>query len=196
MSRLGSVGARTVDTVTGVAGADHVVQSVLLDLNGRGLLPGDTLRLFARATDRAPQPHSGVSREYAVRLRSMAELRDAVRAAGDSLARRASDLAGDAAALGRRTEDLAAQRNRGAGGADSTGAPVGDQTRRSGAPLPFEQAQEAGRVRDEQQRLLERTDSLRQALAARGGGGASARGSPIPRGSSGCASWTSCCSRR
>jgi hypothetical protein len=165
VSRLGSVGPRTVDTVTGVAGADHVVQSVLLDLNGRGLLPGDTLRLFARATDRAPQPHIGVSREYAVRLRSMAELRDAVRAATDSLARRASDLAGDAAALGRRTGDLAAQRNRGAGTADSTRAPVGDQTQRSGAPLPFEQAQEAGRVRDEQQRLFERADSLRQALA-------------------------------
>lgn len=165
VSRLGTVGARTVDTVAGVAGADHVVESVLLDLNGRGLLPGDTLRLFARATDRAPQPHRASSREYAVRLRSMAELRDAVRAAGDTLARRASDLAGDAAALSRRTGDLAAQRNRGAGGADSTGAPVGDQTQRSGAPLPFEQAQEAGRVRDEQQRLLERTDSLRQALA-------------------------------
>ena len=162
VSRLGAAGERLVDTVAGVAGADRVVQSVVLDLNGRGLLPGDTLRLFARAVDRAPQPHVGASREYAVRLRSMAELREAVRAATDSLARRASDLAGDAAALNRRTEDLAAQRNRGPG-ADSARSPAGGGS--PAASLPFTQAQEAGKVRDEQQRLLARADSLRQALA-------------------------------
>jgi len=167
VSRLGTVGPRAVDTVEGVAGADHVVQSVLLDLNGRELLPGDTLRLFARAADRAPEPHVGVSPEYAIRLRSMAELREAVRAETDSLARRASDLAGDAAALGRRTEDLAAQRNRGAS-PDTAAAPSpgGGRTAQNGSSLPFQQAQEAGRVRDEQQQLLARTDSLRQALAS------------------------------
>lgn len=164
VSRLGSAGGRVVDTLAGVAGADRVVQSVLLDINGRGLLPGDTLRLFARAVDRAPQPHVGASREYAIRLRSMVELREAVRAAADSLARRAGDLAADEAALGRRTEDLAAQHNR---GADSARAPAADEAQRAGAapPLQFEQAQEAGRVREEQQRLLERAEALRQELA-------------------------------
>ena len=165
VSRLGTVGSRAVDTVPGVAGADHLVQSVLLDLNGRGLLPGDTLRLFARATDRSPERHVGRSREYAIRLRSMAELREEVRAATDSLARRASDLAGDAADLGRRTEDLAAQRSR-TGGADTATAPAGGRTGQSGASLPFQQAQEAARVRDEQQQLIARTDSLRAALAS------------------------------
>jgi hypothetical protein len=171
VSRLGGTGEKVVDTLLGVSGADRVVQSVLLDLNGRGLLPGDTLRLFARATDRAPRPHVGTSREYAIRLRSMAELREAVRAATDSLARRASDLAGDEAALSRRTEDLAAQRNRGADSAREraeTAAPAAPDRQRAGerpAPLQFEQAQEAGRVREEQQRLLERADALRQELA-------------------------------
>ena len=164
VSRLGTTSAPMVDTVAGVAGADHAVQSVLLDINGRGLLPGDTLRLFARAVDRAPLPHVGTSREYAVRLRSMVELRDAVRASADSLASRASDLAGDAAALSRRTADLAAQRNRDAG-ADTARGRIGDQAQRPPAPLPFAQAQEAGRVREEQQRLLERAESLRQELA-------------------------------
>ena len=162
VSRLGTAGEQLVDTVAGVAGADRVVQSVVLDLNGRGLLPGDTLRVFARAVDRAPQPHVGTSREYAVRLRSMAELREAVRVATDSLARRASDLAGDAAALSRRTEDLAAQRNRGPG-ADSARSPASGSS--PAASLQFAQAQEAGKVRDQQQRLLARADSLRQALA-------------------------------
>jgi len=174
VSRLGTVGTRRVDTLAGVAGADHVVQSVLLDLNGRGLLPGDTLRLFARAADRAPQPHVGASREYAIRLRTMSELREAVRSGVDSLASRAADLAGDQAALSRRTSDLAAQRSRGADQtagaeqaaaerpADSARAPRPEA--RSGA-LPFAQAAEAGQVREEQQRLMERADSLRRELA-------------------------------
>jgi hypothetical protein len=168
VSRLGNAGERLVDTLAGVSGADRTVQSTLLDLNGRGLLPGDTLRFFARAFDRAPQPHVGSSREYAIRLRSLSELREAVRAATDSLSRRASHLAGDEAALGRRTEDLAAQRNRGADSARAPApapeSPAADQAARS-APLPFEQAQEAGRVREEQQRLLDRAQALRQELS-------------------------------
>jgi len=165
VSRLGTVDGRVVDTLPGVAGADHAVQSLLLDLNGRRLLPGDTLRFFARAADRAPQPHVGVSREFAVRLRTLSELREAVRAGVDSLAGRASDLSGEQAALARRTGDLAAQRNRGADSArGSATAPPQAEPARTGA-LPFEQAQEAGRVRQEQQRLVERADSLRRALA-------------------------------
>ncbi len=175
VSRLGTAGERSVDTLPGVAGADHVVQSVLLDLNGRGLLPGDTLRFFARATDRAPQPHVGVSREFRVRLRSLAELREAVRSGVDSLAGLASDLAGDQATLSRRTSDLAAQRNR---SADSTPGAEQAAAERTPAPadapraeaaragsLPFEQAQDAGQIREEQQRLMERADSLRRELA-------------------------------
>jgi len=165
VSRLGTVGGRVVDTLPGVAGADHVVQTVLLDVNGRGLLPGDTVRLFARALDRAPVPHVGASREYAIRLRSLAEVREAVRAGVDSLAASASDLAGRQAVLGRRTADLAAQRRRGAdtAAAAQPAAPP-DAAPRAGA-LPFEQAQEAGRIREEQQRLVARADSLRRQLA-------------------------------
>ena len=176
VSRLGTVDGRAVDTLAGVAGADHVVQSLLLDLNGRGLLPGDTLRFFARALDRAPQPHVGVSREYRIRLRTMSELREAVRSGVDSLAGLAADLAGDQAALGRRTTDLAAQRTRtpeaasaeqpsGGRAQDAGGTPQAAPPDSSGGALPFAQAQEAARVREEQQRLVERADSLRRALA-------------------------------
>jgi hypothetical protein len=168
VSRLGNTGPKVVDTLPGVAGADHVVQSLVLDVNGRGLLPGDTLRLFARASDRAPHPHTGVSREYAIRLRSMAELRETVRLAADSLAGEAAALAGDQASLSRRTQDLAAQRNRDAdsvrGDPEAAASSAAGQRRPEGA-LPFEQAQEAGRVREEQQRLLERAEGLRRELA-------------------------------
>jgi hypothetical protein len=166
VSRLGTVGGRVVDTVTGMAGADHAVQTVLLDVNGRGLLPGDTLRVFARATDRAPQPHVGVSRSYAIRLRTMSELRQAVREGVDSLAEQAADLAGDQEALGRRTRDLAAQRVRGQSAtAGAEQAAGGARTERQGhEALSFDQSQEAGRIRAEQQRVVARADSLRRAL--------------------------------
>ena len=74
VSRLGLVGDTVVDSLPGVNGADRVVQSQLLDLTARGLLPGDTLRYFVRATDRAPAAHTGRTREYVLRLRSMEPL--------------------------------------------------------------------------------------------------------------------------
>lgn len=167
VSRLGVVGDTVVEAIPGVSGADRVVQSQLLDLTSRGLLPGDTLRYFVRATDAAPAAHSGRSRAYALRLRSMAEMREAVRLGTDSLAAQAAELARDQQAVERRTEDLAAQRNR-----------AGDQTQRPTDPRrgseqarenntgtnQFEQNAEAQRVAEQQQALLERADSLRAEL--------------------------------
>jgi len=166
VSRLGVVGPRVVDTVPGMAGADHAVESLVLDMNGRGLLPGDTLRLFARAADRAPRPHVATSRAYAIRLRTMSELRDAVREGVDSLAEASAGLAGDQADLGRRTSDLAAERLQGGDASGETAAeqPAATAPSAGAGALPFHQAQEAGRVRDEQQALLARADSLGQAL--------------------------------
>jgi hypothetical protein len=165
VSRTGLVGPRTADTLAGAAGFDRVVLSALLDLTARGLFPGDTLRYLARAVDRAPVPHVGVSREYALRLRSSAELRDAVRASADTLARDAGALASDQAALARRTEDLAAQRQRAERAIP--GARPGDAAA-AGEPgpgqLPFAQAQDAAQLREEQEQLLERARELRRQL--------------------------------
>ena len=168
VSRNGLVGTPVVDTLAGAEGADHVVLSTVLDLNDRGLLPGDTLRFFVRASDQAPVPHVGASREYALRLRSMAELREAVRAGADSLAHDAGDLASDQTALTRRTEDLAAQRAR-AGERPRTGEAGADSLAARQAPgpgqLPFEQAQEATRIREEQEALARRAGELQRDLA-------------------------------
>jgi hypothetical protein len=167
VSASGLRGEPVVDTLPGAAGFENVVLSTVLDLNARGLFPGDTLRYLVRAADRAPVPHVGTSREYALRLRSSAELRDAVRADADTLARAAGTLAGDQTALARRTEDLAAQRQRAAEGArpGATGDAAAPQPPGGGTgPLPFEQAQEAARIREEQARLLQRADSLRGEL--------------------------------
>jgi len=166
VSRTGLRAEPVVDTLPDVGGADRVVLSAVLDLTNRGLLPGDTLRFLARARDRAPVPHVGVSREYALRLRSMAELREAVRAGADSLAREAGALSGDQASLGRRTEDLAAQRPRQGERPRPADAQAGALAREAPGQgqLPFEQAQDAARIREEQERLLQRAEELRRDL--------------------------------
>src|SRR2546427_9967429 len=59
-----------------------------LDAEGRGLLPGDTLRLRVEAWDNVPAPgtHMGRSAEIALRLPSLEELRAATRAAARDVA--------------------------------------------------------------------------------------------------------------
>ena len=165
ISRLGVISDTTMDTIPGVDGADRLVQSQILDATERGLLPGDTLRFFVRARDRAPTPHVGRSRDFALRLRSMAELREAVRLDTDSLAQRAADLASDQSAVSRQTEDLAAQRNR---SDDRTQRPTDPQRptneRANESAQPFEQAEQAQRVADQQRALLQRADSLHAEL--------------------------------
>lgn len=168
VSRLGVVGDTMVEPLPGAAGADRVVLSHMLDLTQRGLLPGDTLRFFVRARDRAPVPNVGRSREFALRLRSMSELREAVRTGADSLAAAAGELASDQGELTRRTEDLAAQRNRGQdrprpapGRSDVREDP---RTATPQGAVPFEQAAEAQRILEQQQRLLERAARIREDL--------------------------------
>ncbi len=166
VSRLGVVSDTVVDSLPGVRGADRIVQSQVLDLTSRGLLPGDTVRLFVRASDLAPVPHVGRSREFALRLRSMAEMREAVRAGGDSLAREAAALAAEQERTTRQTEDLAAQRNRAADPAvPHPGDPRAARERQErGGAMDFEQVAEAQRLADRQQQLAERAEALREEL--------------------------------
>jgi hypothetical protein len=165
VSRLGLVGDTVVDTLAGVARADRLVQSVLLDLTARGLLPGDTVRYFARAVDRAPVPRAGMSPVYLLRLRSMAEMREATRREADSLARAAAELARDQAGLTQRTQDLAAQRDRrGDQPPRPTDGARGTDRAIESATQPFEQLAEAQRVLEQQEALVQRAESLRTEL--------------------------------
>lgn len=167
VSRLGVAGDTAVDSIPGVAGADRIVQSQVLDLTDRNLLPGDTVRFFVRASDRAPVPHVGRSREYALRLRTLSELREAVREGTDSLSREAAGLAADQSALSRQTEDLAVQHHRSGEAtqarAESRENAAGERPPRSGA-VNFEQAQAAQRIAERQRELAERAAALRDEL--------------------------------
>jgi len=170
VSRLGVVSDTAVDSVPGASGADRIVLTHVMDLTARGLVPGDTLRFFVRAGDQAPVPHIGRSREYALRLRSLAELREAVRGGADSLASQAAALAADQAQVTRQTEDLAAQRNRAQDPTRPNSSPPPGPDARAARERPdqgamnFEQAAEAQRLADQQQQLAERADQMRQEL--------------------------------
>jgi len=60
---------------TQVGGSRAVLARPLMDLSSWGLLPGDTVRYFARAFDNAPTPASATTREYVLRMPGAAALR-------------------------------------------------------------------------------------------------------------------------
>jgi len=158
VSRTGKVGdslRRPLD-VRGVG--DRALLQGELDAEGRGLLPGDTLRFRVDAWDNAPAPHRAQSPERALRLASLEELRAATRAATRQVVGAADSLAAAAADLSRRTAELAQERPRegSAAGERAAGAQAGS--------LPFEVSQRATAIADQVAELQERARQLAQAV--------------------------------
>ena len=138
-------------------GTDRAVLQLMLDLNGRGYLPGDTAYYRVRAFDNRPDPQVGESREFTLRLPSAAELRQAMRTASDALARAADSLSRAQRDLTRAAEELASERER-SDGTRPPGARAGE------AELPFRSAQRAGEVTDAQEQVMERARQLAEEL--------------------------------
>ncbi len=139
-------------------GPERAVLQWVLDLNGRGFLPGDTAYFNVRATDNSPEGQVGESRTYRLRLPSMAELRQAMRRATESIAAGADSLTAAQRELARSIEDLAAERERGESDRSTPGnAPPADQ-------LPFSSVERARELADRQQQALDRAGQLRDEL--------------------------------
>src|SRR5262249_29912906 len=119
---------------------DRVILSPTLDLNRRGLLPGDTLRYFALATDNTPRRQVGRSREFALRLPTMSEVRAAQRAATESVGSQLDSVTEASKRIERETDDLGRERVRPADGR-------GDK---SGESLTFEESKRAEAVAESQ----------------------------------------------
>ena len=134
-------------------GGDHLILSFLLDLNARGLLPGDTVRYAAVATDNSPGAQTGRSREFVLRLPTMSEVRAAQRASGRAVAGRLDSLAAATRALERQTEDLARERPRG-----------NTQSGRESNELRYEDARRAEAVAARQEELVREAEALKDAL--------------------------------
>jgi hypothetical protein len=149
VSRTGTRSEPVVETIPlPEDGAERAILHWILDLNDRGFLPGDTAFFQARARDNAPAPHETASQIYRLRLLAMAELRQAMREESQSVSEGADSLVGRQENLAQRLEDLAAEQERSA-------MTEPDQ-------VSFESAERARELLDEEQRMAERADSLRE----------------------------------
>ncbi|HXE58553.1 MAG TPA: DUF4175 family protein, partial [Gemmatimonadales bacterium] len=159
ISRLGFADPVRVESVPVPAGRpDRAVLTFELDLRRRGLLPGDTVRYVVRASDNAPRPNVGRSREFVLRLPTLSEVRAAAREATASVGARLDSIAGESRRLERQTEDLARERPRG-----------GERERRGGRgeePLAFEAAKRAEAVAQTQEEMLRQAEALTEAIEA------------------------------
>jgi hypothetical protein len=135
---------------------DRAILTFTLDLNQRGLLPGDTVRYFATATDNAPKGHVGRSREFVLRLPTMSEVRAAQRQATSAISAQLDSIMTASRQIERQTDDLAHERPR----------PTGGQGERSAEALTYEQAQRAEGIAKSQEELVRQAETLKQSLDA------------------------------
>ena len=145
---------REVVEVPGGVG-DRIVVPWMFDLEHRSLLPGDTVRYYAEATDNAPRPRTGRSREYILRLPTMAEVRSAERQATESVGERLDSLAAASKRLQRQTEDLSRETAR----SESQGP-----GRRDPSSMSFEDAKRAEAVARQQDELMRQAEETRAAI--------------------------------
>ncbi len=157
ISRLGFEDPARLETLALPDGVqDHVILPYELNLNQRGLLPGDTVRFFVKVSDNAPTPHVTRSKEFVLRLPTLSEVREAARETASQVGRRLDSIAQASRALERQTEDLAAQRPR-----------AGDQaTGSTDESLSFENAKRAETVAESQAELVRQAEQVKAALEA------------------------------
>ena len=133
---------------------DRAILTFTLDLNRRGLLPGDTVRYFATARDNTPRGQTGRSREFVLRLPTMSEVRAAQRQATESVASQLDSITDASRRVERQTDDLARERARPAGGLGA----------KDSESLSYEEAQRAEAVAKSQEELIRRAESLERSL--------------------------------
>jgi hypothetical protein len=157
VSQTGRVDAAQRETVPSAGAGDRAIVQGELNLEGRGLLPGDTLRYYVAAWDNAPVPQRTASREYALRLPSRAEMRAAARAAAASVAAAAESVAAAQGALADRARDLAAERVRGEGAGRTPGGEEG--------ALGFRASERAAEIARQQAELEQQAGRLAESVA-------------------------------
>jgi hypothetical protein len=157
ISRLGLIDSARRESVP-VPGErpDRAILTFTLDLNRRGLLPGDTVRYFATARDNTPRGQLGRSREFVLRLPTMSEVRAAQRKATESVASLLDSITNASRRVERQTDDLARERARPAGGLGG----------KDGESLSYEEAQRAEGVAKSQEELIRQAESLEKSLEA------------------------------
>jgi hypothetical protein len=162
-SQTGRVGEAVRESLDVAGAGDRAIVQSELALEGRGLLPGDTLRFYVEASDNAPHAGVGRSPEYALRLPSRAEMRAATRAAAQDLAAAAESVSAAQRELGDRTRDLAQERSREQASPSGEHAREGRGQQQQGT-LPFQATQRAEEVARQQEALSQRVEDLSRAV--------------------------------
>ncbi|HJS43987.1 MAG TPA: hypothetical protein VJ755_10990 [Gemmatimonadales bacterium] len=160
VSRTGRIDPAVRESLDVSGVGDRAIVQGRLDAENRGLLPGDTLRLYVEAWDNAPAPHMGRSPEIALRLPSMEELRAAAREAARAAGTAADSVAAAQRELSDRTRDLASERSR-----DPDGRPAGRAGgQQQQGTMSFQATQRAEEIARDQAAMSERVQELAQAL--------------------------------
>jgi hypothetical protein len=157
--RVTALGERHEPVVQGVdlGGTRAALARPALDLTTWGLLPGDTVRYFARVVDTHPSGQVGVSPEFALRMPAASELRREAEATIENVAERLEAMRAEAE---RQAELSQAQ------AIESAARPEVPQPRTADPAQPgFQQREEQRRASDQQAALLAQADSLAASLA-------------------------------
>ncbi|MDH5589062.1 MAG: hypothetical protein OEZ65_08960 [Gemmatimonadota bacterium] len=157
--RVTVFGERHEPTVQGLdlAGTRGALVRPLLDVSGWELLPGDTVRYFARAVDNSPARQETFTREFVLRMPGAAELRRGAEEELDAMAERLQELAAQAAEQVDETRDL--QR-------EAQGEEAQRKSGDGSEAMDFEQREELKRALEEQKALTSDVDSMRAELEA------------------------------
>lgn len=160
--RITAFGERQEPVVQGLdlGGTRAALARPALDLRSWGLLPGDTVRYFARVIDNHPSGQIGVSAEFALRMPLVSELRREAEATLEEVADRLEAMRAEAERLAEETTNQALE----------NAAQVQQQAvpeRRPGdtAEPGFQQREQQRRAADQQADLLSQVDSISADLA-------------------------------
>ena len=139
-----------VELMMPVGGTRGALLRPVIDLASWELLPGDTIRYFARAVDNAPLPNVSETREYVLRPPTAADLRREAQERLDEAARGVEELANRAEERVQETEELERELS---------------NQRDPQSPSPREEAEERLDF-DEQEDLREALEAQAELLAA------------------------------
>lgn len=144
-------------------GEPGVLLRPVLDANPRRLLPGDTVRYYARVVEVGPEAKTARTREFALRLPGLAELRWEAQREMDELVAGVQELSARFEAVQRETSQLA---RRAATAANAASRPDGAGLERGTTtdarrPLDYRQSEDVRGAVERQERLLVRLDSVR-----------------------------------
>ncbi len=157
--RITSFGERQEPVVQGLelGGSRGALARPTLDLTEWGLLPGDTVRYFARVVDNNPGAQVGVSQEYALRMPDARELQRDAQSTLESVADRLAEVRDQADRQAEANQNQALENEARRRQPPSPGTADQNQT-------DFQRREELQRALDEQAGLLDQVDSLKAKL--------------------------------